>query len=79
MGEARRRATKGLPPRSLNSKSDQSPRIVSWLPITQKQKEQFYAITIRGGWIGIGMLLLLWIVVRFVGPAAGWWIPADIK
>ncbi len=79
MGEARRRFEKGLPPRTKNSRKDESPRIVPWLPITQKQKEQFYAITIRGGWIGIGTLLVLWIVVRFVGPAAGWWVPADIR
>ena len=79
MGEARRRASQGLPPRQKGSIKDDSPRVVSWLPITQKQKDQFYAITIRGGWVGIGVVLLLWVVVRFVGPAAGWWIPADIR
>jgi len=79
MGEARRRASKGLAPRNKDLKKGESPRIVPWLPITQQQKEQFYAITIRGGWIGIGILLALWIVVRFVGPAAGWWVPADVR
>ncbi len=81
MGEARRRADQGLPPRQINkSKSkDSSPRVVSWLPITVNQKNQFYAITTRGAWIGIAALLIFWIVVRFVGPAAGWWVPADAR
>ncbi len=80
MGEARRRADQGLPPRQKKankSNKDDSPRIVSWLPITENQKNQFYDITIRGGWIGIGIVVLVWVVVRFVGPAAGWWTPAD--
>ena len=79
MGEARRRANQGLPPRQDKTKTDNSPRIVPWLPITVKQKEQFYSITNRGAWIGIFSVLLLWVVVRFIGPAAGWWIPADIR
>ncbi len=80
MGEARRRADQGLPPRqpkSKNSSKDDSPRIVSWLPITEKQKNQFYEITTRGAWVGIGIVVVVWIVVRFIGPSAGWWIPAD--
>ena len=78
MGEARRRASQGLPPRQTKNKKDTSPRIVSWLPITLNQKERFYSITKLGAWIGIGLLIVLWIVVRFIGPAAGWWIPADM-
>ncbi len=82
MGEARRRSDQGLPPRQSKNKrggKDDSPRIVPWLPITQNQKNQFYAITIKGGWIGIGLIVALWIVVRFIGPAAGWWTPADAR
>ena len=79
MGEARRRADQGLPPREhKKSKRDDSPRIVSWLPITVNQKNQFYDITIRGGWVGIGIVVVAWLVVRFIGPALGWWIPADM-
>ena len=77
MGEARRRASQGLPPKQKKSAQDTSPRILSWLPITVDQKNQFYAITTRGTWIGIAALVVLWIVVRFVGPSAGWWTPAD--
>ena len=79
MGEARRRADQGLPPRKNKAQTDNSPRIVSWLPITVNQKNQFYKITSRGAWVGIGALVLLWVIVRFVGPAAGWWVPADLR
>ncbi len=79
MGEARRRVEQGLPPRQQKNQKDQSPRIVSWLPVTQNQREQFFTITKRGAWIGIGALVVLWIVIRIIGPAAGWWIPADAR
>lgn len=77
MGEARRRASQGLPPRQPKTTSDTSERIVSWLPLTKQQSGQFMAITTRGAWIGIGALVVFWIVVRFIGPAAGWWTLAD--
>ncbi len=79
MGEARRRADQGLPPRQAKINKDDSPRILPWLPITEAQKNQFYAITTRGAWIGIAVLILVWLVVRFVGPTAGWWVPADAR
>ena len=82
MGEARRRAQEGLMPlkakrKNKNSKND-SPRIISWLPITEQQRSQFIELSIKVGWVGIGVLVLIWIVVRILGPAAGWWIPADL-
>ncbi|WP_413442164.1 DUF2839 domain-containing protein [Synechococcus sp. MIT S1220] len=79
MGEARRRSAQGLPPRQAkpSKPKDTSPRIISWLPLTQKQSQQFIALTTRGAWIGISGLVVFWITVRFVGPAAGWWTLAD--
>tara|TARA_Y100001978_G_C23426593_1_gene306308 strand:- start:203 stop:451 length:249 start_codon:yes stop_codon:yes gene_type:complete len=80
MGEAKRREKLGLPPRDLNINKkivDTSPRIIEWLPITERQKDNFIKLSIRASWIGIVLLILLWIVVRFIGPAAGWWTPAD--
>ncbi len=77
MGEARRRSEQGLKPRS--KKNLESPRIVSWFPVTQAQRDQFIQLSIRAGWVGIAALVVLWIIVRFIGPAAGWWIPADIR
>ena len=79
MGEARRRSTKGLLPRERKKTRNESPRIVSWFPVTQAQRDQFIRLTIRGGWTGIVLLILLWVVVRFIGPAAGWWVPADMR
>ena len=79
MGESKRRKNLGLSPRKITQKkdTDNSPRIINWLPITEKQKNNFIKLSIRASWLGIALLILLWIVVRFIGPAAGWWIPAD--
>ena len=79
MGEARRRSEQGLKPRNKKNPRSESPRIVSWFPVTQAQRDQFIQLSIRVGWIGIAALVILWIIVRFIGPAAGWWIPADIR
>ena len=79
MGEAKRRKILGLPPKKNNmkSKSDQSPRLFEWLPITLNQKESLIKLSIKASWYGIGALIIIWLVVRFIGPAAGWWTPAD--
>ena len=78
MGEARRRSEQGLHPRSTINSRNESPRIVSWFPVTQAQRDQFIQLSIRAGWFGIAALVALWIIVRFIGPAAGWWVTADI-
>ena len=79
MGEARRRSNQGLPPRAPKPAQlkDDSPRLVEWLPLTRNQTRQFVAVTTRVAWIGIAALVLFWVVVRFIGPAAGWWTLAD--
>ena len=83
MGEARRRAQEGLMPikakRKKNNGKNDSPRILSWFPITEQQRSQFIELSIKVGWVGIGVLVLIWIVVRILGPAAGWWVPADAR
>ena len=79
MGEAKRRKKLGLPPKKNNirDKVEQSPRIFQWLPITVSQKDSLIKLSIKASWFGIGALLILWVVVRFIGPAAGWWTLAD--
>ncbi len=79
MGEAKRRKKLGLSSKKNNmkSKSDLSPRLFEWLPITVNQKESLIKLSIKASWYGIGGLIILWVVVRFIGPAAGWWTPAD--
>lgn len=67
MGEAKRRKA------ALGDKYGQEPTILPWLPITKTQAEQFVKWTTRGAWIGIVMIIAVWLTVRFVGPAFGWW------
>lgn len=67
MGEAKRRKE------ALGEKYGQEKNILPWVPITKTQADQFMKITTRGAWIGIGLLVLSWITIRFLGPAFGWW------
>jgi hypothetical protein len=67
MGEAKRRKEQ------LGENYGQSEPILRGLPITKKQSEQFVRWTTRGSWGGIALLVVAWIVIRFVGPAFGWW------
>ncbi|MGA1303270.1 MAG: DUF2839 domain-containing protein [Cyanobium sp.] len=93
MGEAKRRAAQGLPPREkkpsekpaplkkgaiqASSSGTSSQRLVDWLPLTRDQADRFVSLTTRGAWVGIGALVLFWVTVRFLGPALGWWTLAD--
>lgn len=83
MGEARRRKIQGLAPRqpktgkAAGSAVDTSPKLASWLPLSRNQADQFVTITTKGAWIGIAALVIFWLTVRFIGPAAGWWTLAD--
>jgi hypothetical protein len=67
MGEAKRRKT------ALGEEYGQDTRILPWIPITKSQAEQFVSLTTRGAWIGIGLMVVAWITIRFIGPAFGWW------
>lgn len=78
MGEAKRRSSQGLPPKTTKRKQvDSSPRLVEWFPLTRNQADQFVKVSTKGAWVGIGALVLFWLIVRFIGPAAGWWSLAD--
>jgi hypothetical protein len=67
MGEAKRRQA------NPDQDSSHKDRIVNWLPLTKTQAQQFVQLTTKGAWFGIGAMALLWITVRLIGPAAGWW------
>lgn len=67
MGEAKRRKD------ALGDQYGKEKYILPWLPITKTQADQFMAITTRGAWIGIGAMVAVWVTVRLVGPAFGWW------
>jgi hypothetical protein len=80
MGEAKRRAAQGLPPRQTKAAAaerDDSPRLVAWFPLTRNQADRFVQLSTRGAWVGIAALVLFWVTVRFIGPAAGWWNLVD--
>jgi hypothetical protein len=64
MGDAKRRKEQGKP---------ESKRIVSWLPLTTTQSEDFVRVSTQGAWIGIGLLVFAWLLVRAIGPSLGWW------
>lgn len=67
MGESKRRQE------ALGEKYGQQERILPWIPISKKQAEQAYKLTTTGAWIGIGVMIVLWLTIRFIGPAFGWW------
>lgn len=67
MGDAKRRKA------ALGDKYGQEERILPWLPITKSQSESLYKLTTRAAWVGIGVLAVIWVTVRFIGPAFGWW------
>lgn len=85
MGEAKRRAAEGLPPRGIKpvrnreaqATGREAERIVTWLPLSRGQADQFVQLTSRGAWVGIAALVLFWLTVRFIGPTLGWWTLAD--
>lgn len=67
MGDSKRRKE------SLGEKYGQEENILPWLPVKKSQAEQFVKLSSRGAWIGIGLLIALWVTVRFIGPSLGWW------
>ena len=67
MGEAKRRKA------TLGEDYGKEARILPWVPITKSQAEQFVSLTSKGAWIGIGVMIVAWFTVRFIGPAFGWW------
>tara|TARA_Y100001970_G_C14258815_1_gene877821 strand:+ start:4139 stop:4360 length:222 start_codon:yes stop_codon:yes gene_type:complete len=71
MGEARRRKDLGLSPRQ------EKPNKTNFFSQNFNSREKIISLLVKGGWLGIAILIAIWITVRFIGPAAGWWIPAD--
>ncbi|HCF30495.1 MAG TPA: hypothetical protein DEV81_25595 [Cyanobacteria bacterium UBA11049] len=67
MGESKRRKT------ALGEKYGQETQIFPWLPITKSQAQQLVDWSNRIARIGIGLLVVSWVTVRFIGPAFGWW------
>jgi hypothetical protein len=67
MGDSKRRKA------TMGEKYGQEERFLPWLPVTKSQSRQFMAITTRVSWIGIIVMIAIWVTIRFIGPALGWW------
>ena len=67
MGDAKRRKE------TLGDKYGQEENILPWLPVKKSQAQQFVKLSNRGAWVGIGLLVAYWLVVRLLGPSLGWW------
>ncbi|MFM7449176.1 MAG: DUF2839 domain-containing protein [Leptolyngbyaceae cyanobacterium] len=67
MGESKRRKE------ALGEKYGQEEWVASWLPLTKSQASQFMKWSTRGTWVGIALLAIYWVTIRFIGPAFGWW------
>jgi hypothetical protein len=67
MGESKRRKE------TLGEKYGQESNVLPWVPITKTQANRFVQLSTKGAWIGIGALVFVWITIRFIGPACGWW------
>lgn len=67
MGEAKRRKE------TIGDKYGQEANILPWIPITKTQAQLFVTWTTRGAWVGIGTMVVIWVTIRFIGPAFGWW------
>ena len=67
MGEAKRRKN------ALREQYGLEERILSWVPISKRLADDFYQWTTRGAWVGIGIMVAIWLTVRFIGPTFGWW------
>lgn len=67
MGESKRRQE------ALGQEYGKEERFISWLPLSKSQAEKAYRLTTRGAWIGIFLLVGVWVTIRFIGPAFGWW------
>jgi hypothetical protein len=68
MGESKRRKA------SMGEQYGQdSERLAPWLPITKAQSAKFIQLTSTGAWVGIGIMIAIWLTIRFIGPAFGFW------
>lgn len=67
MGEAKRRKD------SMGERYGQDEKIAPWFPVTKNQSQQFIQITSKASWLGIGLLVFVWVTIRFIGPGFGWW------
>ncbi|MEM7556326.1 MAG: DUF2839 domain-containing protein [Cyanobacteria bacterium P01_A01_bin.84] len=67
MGEAKRRKE------VLGEEYGKETKILPWIPITKSQAQTSVKLANRLAGIGIGLMVVSWIIIRFIGPSFGWW------
>lgn len=67
MGEAKRRQN------APGEQYGKDPNILPWIPFSERQLIQFYKTANKGAWIGIFIVAIAWIILRFIGPLLGLW------
>jgi hypothetical protein len=45
--------------------------------LTKDKANKFVAVSTQWAWYGIGATALIWVTIRFIGPAFGWWHLVD--
>ena len=68
MGEAKRRK------KNMGENYGKEERLYPWFPLTKTQAQDAYNLTTKGAWVGIGLMVVLWVTVRVIGPGLGWWV-----
>jgi hypothetical protein len=67
MGEAKRRKEQ------MGEQYGQPQTSLAGSLFSKGNTEKFVKWTTRGSWVGIGLVAVAWLVIRFVGPSFGWW------
>ncbi|PZD71492.1 hypothetical protein C1752_06348 [Acaryochloris thomasi RCC1774] len=67
MGESKRRQE------SQGEQYGKDPRILPWIPFSEQQLIQFFRVANKGAWVGIGIVVIAWVILRFIGPLLGLW------
>jgi hypothetical protein len=71
MGESKRRQE------ALGTDYGKPESVLPGLPITKEMAAKVVAWTTRGAWIGIILMIVAWLTIRFIGPGFGWWTLAN--
>jgi len=55
----------------------QSRSHLGFLFLTKDKADTFVKVSTQAAWYGIGAMVVIWVTIRFIGPAFGWWHLAD--
>ncbi len=67
MGESNRRK------KALGEDYGKPKPFIRGLPISKETGAKFVSWTTTGAWLGIALMIVAWLTIRFIGPGFGWW------